>query len=457
MAGSKSVDLYKEARRNKKRRPAPTGGKLVDVKPKSAEDLAQILNSPQKYPTPLRPVGSGSSVTRCSKTARGTLVDMTGLDRILSVKQDSVTVQAGVRLRDLAEYLAADDRELVGGCTDMDRTVGGAVSSGSLGARLPGDGSQLASSVRQITLINGQGRRVEVDEKLPDLLTLMRMSYGLLGIIYTVTLYIRPIQVYKISNSKVDFKEFEALIPNLMDAKAAVRASLFPFRDKVHVELRYPDEGDAKTGALPWKLRSWATNRALPTVVRSVNKAVPVKALRDPLIETMTQATHALGNFADSGSNAAEQTGTFKISDLHTRASHCTWVFPVEQFVSVLPLFRQLCLDHRKASGYRCDLPAEVCRVNQDRGALLSPSFAGPAFSLTLRSASQNGWDDFLLEFAELATRYAGIPVFNLTKAFKPGYASKVYGDRLKRFIDIRRRLDPKNRLLNQYFAEQMR
>jgi hypothetical protein len=452
-----AIDLYQAAARQPAKLKQKNAGNLVNVQPKTAEELAGILTNPRDYPSPVRPVGSGSSVTRAAQTARGTLIDMTALNHILGSTSDSVTVQAGARLRDLAEYLAHDDMELVGGCTDPNRTVGGAISSGSLGARMPGDGAQLASSVLQITLINGEGRRVEVSEKLPDLLCLVRMSYGLLGIVYAVKLRIRPIRSYAISNSKVDFEEFVQLIPNLMEAKAAVRASLFAFRDKVNVELRYPGEGEQRSRALPWKLRDWATHAVMPRVVRSVNKAIPVKNLRGSLIDTVTEATHALNSFADIGSNASEQTGRFKRLVLENENSNCVWFFPVENFAAVIPAFRKFCLGHYKETGYRCDLPAEVWRVNQDQSSLLSPSFAAPCFALAISSTCDEGWDDHLLEFSEFAAHFRGVPVFNQTKGFKPGYASRVYGERLQRFCDMRSRLDPKSRLLNQYFAEHLR
>ena len=452
------VDLYEETTTRRIIKKQPGTDRLVRAQPKSAEDLAKILTNPKDFPSPVRPVGSDSSVTRCNQSATGTLLDLTRLDRIVSLKEDFVTVQAGVRLRDLAEYLAADGLELFGGCIDTNRTVGGAISSGTLGARLPGDGAQLASSVLQITLVNGNGRRVEVNQRLPDLLGLIRMSYGLLGVIYAATLRVRPIQHYSISNSKVDFAEFVDLIPNLMEAQAAVRGSLMPFRDRVLVELRYPTNGD-NTGshALPAKLRDWATHAALPKVVRSMGKAIPGKALRGSLIDSFTEATHVFNQLADSGSNAAEQTGRFKRLVISGDTQSCTWFFPVEQFAEAVQAYRKMSLGHYRNTGYRCDLPAEIWRVNQDQSALLSPTFDAPAFALSLRSTADKGWDDYLMEFSDLAAPFRAVPAFNLTKGFKPGYASRVAHDRMKRFRDMRDRLDPRNRLLNQFFAEHIR
>jgi L-gulonolactone oxidase len=283
------------------------------------------------------------------------------------------------------------------------------------------------------------------------------MSYGLLGIIYAVKLRIRPIRMYSISNNKVDFDEFVSLIPNLMKAQAAVRASLFPFRNRAHVELRYPNEGGERAKMLPWKLRNWATNSVLPKVVRSVGLMIPVKNLRDPVIDSVTEATHALNGFAGSGSNAMEQTGSFTRSMLLQEQVSCSWFFPQEKLAALMPAYKKFCEDYYRSTGFRCDLPTEVWRVNQDQASLLSPSYDSAGLGLKLISTSADKWDDFLLEFADFAAYFKGVPTFNMTKGFKPGYASRVYGARLTRFSTMRQRLDPRDRLRNQYFKEQIK
>jgi FAD/FMN-containing dehydrogenase len=458
MSDPSAVDLYEVVTRPRPRARADSvKSEVVYTQPKSSEEIANILTDANRYPSPLRPVGSGSSVTRCAQTAKGTLMDLSHLDRVLGITADTITVQAGIRLRDLAEYLAHENMELLCGCIDFNRTVGGAVSSATLGAQVPGDGSQLASSVLQITLMNGLGRKVIVNEKLPDLLALTRMSYGLFGVVYSVKLRIRPIRAYAIRTSKIDFKELANIIPAMMKTRASVKASLMPFRDRVFVELRYPEEEYQKVSALPWKLRDWATNKALPLVVKTVGKAVPMRQLRDPLIDSLTEATHTLNNsFAGSGSNAMEQTGRFRNLKPDQFITQSVWFFPVRNIPAVIDAYRKFCLGHYKKMKYRCDLPAEMWRVDLDQSSLLSPSFNESMYALNIRTADLSGWEDLLLDFSDFAAHFEGVPVFNKTRGFKPGYASGVYGDRLQRFCDIRRRLDPNNRLLNQYFAEHL-
>jgi hypothetical protein len=460
MSSTTTVDRYTEATSARSAKSANKSGlyNLNLAQPKSAEEIANILIDKKRYPSPVRPVGSDSSVSRCTQTADGTRVDLSLLNRVLALDKHTVTVQAGIRLRELAEHLAADNMELACGCVNPDRTIGGAISSPTLGGNMPGDACQLASAVTHITLINGLGRKVEVTEKLPDLLTMVRMSYGLLGIVYSVTLRIRPIQSYMIRSSKQSYADFIGLIPFLTRIQGAVHVSLLPFRDRAFVEVRHPDDADRSSPLLKWKLRDWAANTVLPNVVRSVSKVVPVKNIRDPLIDGFTEATHTLfsSRMTSTGSNSTEQTGRFKALDLNPTSVSCTWFFPADKFQKVLTDYKTFCVGHYRNMKYRCDLPAEVWRIDKDQYSLLSPSFDGPVYALKLCSVSDDGWDDYLLEFSEFAAHFKGIPAFNLTKGYNPGYPARIYGDRLRRFRDIRDQLDPYGRLLNQFFEEFM-
>lgn len=453
-----SQDAWRQVTRAPRRRPTPPPASVVAIQPRSAEDIAAILLDPRRYPSPVRPVGSGSSSTRAHQTAAGTLMDMTALDRILATTPDTVTVQAGVRLHQLAEHLLAEGMELAGGCAAPNRTVGGAISSATLAGALPGDGGQLASSVLRLTLINSKGRRVEVTERLPDLLRLVRMSYGLLGVVYSVTLRVRPIRPYAVRKTRFEFAELTELAPALLDPAAAVRASLLPFRDRIYLEQRYPAAGDGRAAMFSWKLRDWANNSALPRMARSVSRVVPMRHLRDPLIDGVTEATSALLNnrFVESGSNAAEQSGRFKRLVLDRDVVNSVWMFPAERFAPALRTWQKFCVRHYENTGFRCDLPAEFWRIDRDRYSLLSPSHEGSVFALNIRSTRHDGWDNFILECAEFAAHFRGIPVFNQTLSFKASDARRAYGERLERFRVMRQRLDPADRLLNQYFAERI-
>ena len=78
------------------------------VRPTTFRDLQDYLDPSSNFLPPYRPMGSGSSSTECSAATAGTVIDMTGMDKIIKIDaySDTVTVQAGLRLHRLVDALA---------------------------------------------------------------------------------------------------------------------------------------------------------------------------------------------------------------------------------------------------------------------------------------------------------------------------------------------------------------
>ena len=66
---------------------------VVDVK--SVSEIAAILKDPSRYPGPVRAIGSNHSTTRCGVADGGTVIKMSGLNRILEIGPDFVTAEGG--------------------------------------------------------------------------------------------------------------------------------------------------------------------------------------------------------------------------------------------------------------------------------------------------------------------------------------------------------------------------
>ncbi len=434
-------------------------GAVKSIRPTSIDDVIAVLKDPRRYPGPVRAVGSNSGSTRNART-QGTLLDMTAMKKFMRMSTNTIQVGAGMQLRSLADRLAGEEMELIGSYEYPERTVGGLISSGSLSAGVPGDAGHLAASVTSVTLVTPRGQQIEVGEDMPELLCMVRQGYGLLGVVCNVTLKIRPIRPYTIRNRELVLEELMRFIPDISGVRAGVKIFLLPFRDRAFIELRLSDAG-ADTGEqqnkmLPWKIRDWACNKAVPDFVHSVGRVVPIGKLRDPLIDGFSEATQRFVNkrFSVVGSNAMEQTGQFRKVRQSTSIAYCSWLFPVDRFASVIYAYRAFCLRHYKIAGFRCDLPGVAYRIDRDQSATLSPSHDQPLFALKLRSTNMAGWENFLLDFADLAGRFGGIPLFNQTRGMSPRHADDAYGNRLRRFRQLRRQLDPENRCLNQFFAE---
>jgi len=433
----------------------PRQSSIEPVHPKSIDDVIAVLTDTRRYPGPVRPFGSNSGSTRSARS-QGTLLDMTAIKSFQQTSAGTVTVGAGMQLRSLADRLAREGLELVGSYEYPERTVGGLISSGSLSPGVPGDAGHLAASVTGVTLVTPQGRQIEVDEDMPQLLRMVRQGYGLFGVVCTVMLKIRPIRPYTIRNREFEFSELMHFVPDMSDVAAGVKIFLLPFRDRAFVELRFANREERQSRMLPWKIRDWACNKAIPDFVHSIGRVVSVGKLRDPLIDGFSEVTQRFVSkrFSVVGSNAMEQTGQFRKMRQSTSIAYTSWLFPAARFASVIYAYREFCQRHYKIAGFRCDLPGIAYRIDRDQSAVLSPSHDQALFALKLRSTNLEGWDNFLLDFADLAARFGGIPLFNQTRGMSPRHAHAAYGQRLRRFRELRRQLDPENRCLNQFFLE---
>jgi hypothetical protein len=441
----------------RKRSPAValvSSGPAATVEVSTPSEIHQILMDVRRYPSPVRPVGSGSSTTRCVTANGGTQIDLSGMNRVLKIERDRVTVQPGISLTELADVLGEEGLELIGGFDLANRSVGGAVSAAGLEAAMAGDVGQFASHVIQLKVLSPNGKKFVVSEKTKSLLALMRLSYGLLGVVYEVTLRVRPVQGFAVQTAKVSFKDFGKLGAKLLGATAGVKLYLLPFRDRIYLELRRPAAEADPGRKFAWRLKDWAVYSALPEAARSLGVAVPIRQLRYPLIDSLSEVAQSLVNNAlvRSGSNSVEQSGRYRLLGSKGRFTYTTWAFPAAEFANTALAYKLFCKEYYARTGFRCDMPTVGFRLNRDRSALLSPSFDSPMFTISPLSTQVDGWDDFVLDFADFAAKNRGVPFFNQTRNASPEVVNQRFGTRLAFFNKVRRELDPYDRLVNSFF-----
>jgi len=444
MAGNASHRAPRRARRT------------LRARPKTAEQIAEIIQDNKRFPSPVRPAGAGSGNPRCTAVQHGTRLDMSGMNRLLSIDRGEVRVQAGMRLRDLVRELAAHGLELPGSIDQPDRSIGGLVCGGTLGCGGRDDAPFLSSAVCGLSVVTARGEIRHFDSRDTRALALFRQSYGLLGTVFQVSLRVRKARKHTSRSRKTSLAELANIVPNLTRTPAGVKLYLFPHRDRALIELRETRDDDGQGGRFGWRIYDWLSNHFVPEFAHSVGRLIRVPQLRDPLIDGFSEATQVLvqSRLRDANTNVWEQTGKFRRVGPDARSRECAWLFPASRFGGVLFAYREFSRRYYKVNRFRCDLPAIGYRILQDRHALLSPSFKEPLFALNLRSTASHGWDDFLLDFGRFAARFSGIPVLNLSSRFSADLMPAAYGQRLEKFRQTRRRADPDNRFLNQYFAE---
>ena len=174
--------------------------------PANLRDLMHCLDPAVKAAKPIRIRGAGTASTDCNHSSSGTIIDMTGLDRILHIDPHNrtVTAEAGVRLGTLVAELAEEGLELIGNHDQMERTLGGAIASPCVGAGIGGNAAYLSTQLIGLKVVTAGGKLMKVTPQQQHLLSAFRLSYGLLGAICEVTLRVRPIVTFTANHRSMD-------------------------------------------------------------------------------------------------------------------------------------------------------------------------------------------------------------------------------------------------------------
>lgn len=162
------------------------------ARPRSAEELAEVLAAATAEGLRVKPVGSGHSFTGIA-VAPGVQLDMTALAGLRGVDTvaGQVTLGAGTRLFEVPGLLAPYGLAMPN-LGDVDRqTISGAVSTGThgTGAGLGGIATQLV----RVRLLTPDGRHLTVSaDEHPELWGAVRVGLGALGVLTEVTLQCVP-------------------------------------------------------------------------------------------------------------------------------------------------------------------------------------------------------------------------------------------------------------------------
>lgn len=424
--------------------------------PETVGELAAILKDAGRYPSPVRAIGSNHSSTFCTVCDGGTAVSMRRFDRILAIRDDTVTVQAGALYIDVAHELRRHGKQfhvnLEIGCL----SVGVAACGGTKDSSMPGELGQACSYVIGMKLVTPSGELLEVTERDPELLRALRSSYGLLGIVYEVTFRVRPVAPMRVETVTYTLEEFERALPAIRARGDSMFMYLFPFNHEINVEFRRYGDGPAPApDGWRWAVRNLFWRDVLPFAGYLASSYVSSRRLRYVIVDGVNRFIIALMRIimrADSTS-AADQIIRFPPSGGHTKYSFSLWAFPERQFPQLLREYFAFCAAYDREHGYRCNMLNVGYRIAQDDSALFSYSFDGVVMTVDPVSTGDEGWQDFLKAYNEFCSERGGRPLFNQTRWLTPAQARRAFGDRLDAFNELRRRFDPEDRLLNDYFA----
>jgi FAD/FMN-containing dehydrogenase len=429
----------------------------VVARPTSVAELVAIVTDADAYPAPVRGVGSKHSTTPCAMAEGGTIVEMKAFDRIVEIRDDTVTAQAGALYIDVAKALQARGLQFYVNIELGNLTMGAAACTHTKDGSFPDEYGVVSSYAIGMKAVLPSGELLEVTEAQPELLQAMRTSFGLLGLVYEVTFRVKKIQPMAVQHRNLKLRDLDAALPALKARPASIMYYLFPFHDRLSVEIReYASAGTPRERPV-WKIRNFAWKTLSSTIGAAIQRFVPSKGMKEGLYNQLGWLSVALlGNLRAEDTFPADQMIRYPEESDSSRYTFSIWAFPEAEFPRVLREYYAFCREHNRTHGYRCDMLNVGYRIRQDRSALLSYTWDGTVMTVDPVSTAGPGWPEFLDAYNEFCSRNGGAPLFNQTARLTRAQVEKAFGARLEQFRALQRRYDPANRFVNEYFADVM-
>ncbi len=427
------------------------------VEANSVNDIVAVMKNPDRYPAPVRAAGSIHSTTLCDVAEGGTVVKVK-MNRILEIRTDSVTCEAGAIYIDIAEELQKRQLQFYVNTEIGMLTAGAAACAGTKDASFPGQFGQVGSYVTGVKMVLPSGDLLEVTEdKDPELMRQIRSSYGLFGIVFEVTYRVRPMTPMAVHHETFKVDDFVAKLPELKARNEALMYYLFPFDNMVTVEFRRDNPGaTGDPDRHVWLLRNYIWSKAGPRFAHDIESTIAVPAIRYGVIDGfLAMFRFKLENLVRSDNTiAADQIIRYPTVSDDSRYTFSLFAFPEESYPTVLPAYVKFCQDYYREHAWRSNTCNVGYRIAQDQNALLSYSYDGDVITIDPVSTGSPGWKDFLTAYNQFSSDCGGSPLFNQTFGVTHAMAQKAFGDRLRKFEEARQKFDPGNRLLNDYFRE---
>ncbi len=403
--------------------------------PTSAEEICAIVGRATK----VRVMGSRHSWSKGIVTS-GTLVSLDRMNALVRVDKAAlrVTVQAGIKLKDLIARLEEHGLALANlGSIDA-QSLAGAISTGTHGTGL---GFRcLASQVESLALIDGEGNERRLDKSHPDFNAVV-VGLGCFGIIYEMTLAVVPsFQMHAIT----DTARFDEVIENLDHY----------VRGYDHFKFWWLVPGDTiivfkqkRTDAArnDSDLTRWFKDDFLSVVV--YRALIELQKLdRKRLVPAVNRLLgREVGKHFDRicKSYVAFLTPT---PPVHRESE---WAFDYANARALLKEYRELLLN----SGHTYNFVQEI-RFTKGDGFWLSPAFGRDSIWLSMYNMdSRDHWDDQLARFEDFARKHGGRPHWGKEASFDSAYLNAQWPT-LGAFRGLMEAYDPRGKLVNAWVEQ---
>jgi FAD/FMN-containing dehydrogenase len=262
------------------------------VHARSPEDVAAVLRAAQRDRVPVTCRGGGLTTEGESVTARGVLLDVKGMNRLLECDGRTAWVEAGMTWHHVAEALRPLGLDYTSAPLNMLSTVGGTLGVGGIDVNSPRHGCAADQAV-ELEVVTPTGDIVRVREG-DDYLERVLLGYGQFGVITKARITVRPFHPMTVRHFLyTDIGLALSDMMRLVDEDAVDACAILTLRDDVialilgfedepkDVPLRHTPEPlvyaklAARYAMRPWRMRD------VGFLLRRKRDLLP--ALHDPL------------------------------------------------------------------------------------------------------------------------------------------------------------------------------
>lgn len=398
--------------------------------PESEAELIDIIHGHEK----VRMVGTGHSWSALCHTSEA-LINLDKYNRVLSLdrEQKLLTVQAGIKLWQLNDYLDTQGLALINLGSIAQQSLAGAISTATHGTGI--QYQILASQVQRFTLIQADGHRLTLDRDADkETFDLAIISLGALGVVSEITIHICEAFRLHDRTCSMNFDEMLTKLDDLVATTDHFKMWWFPHVNDI-VLYQYQRTSapandsrlrqwlmDEVLSVLVYRFLVWIGN-FLPSLRPFFNKLL-VLSFRSPL--DRIEKSYRVFNVADP--------------PIHREAE---WAFDLRDAQEVLSAYRKM-IDE---SQHKINFIQEIRFVKGDDYAL-SPCYRRDSIWIGCYLIGDRGWDALLHDFEKLAVRYNGRPHWGKEYHIDPQYLHGQY-PQLDAFCALRKYLDPQGKFSN--------
>lgn len=401
------------------------------ARPDSVDALSEVIRGARR----VRAVGGAHSWSPAIVTD-DTLVSLDRMRRVLAIDRarKQITVEAGLRLRDLNRHLDRAGLALANlGSIDA-QSIAGAIATGTHGTGVAWP--CLSAQVRRLALVDGRGRRVVLERGHPDFEGAV-VGLGALGVVHELTLDV--VDAFRL-HDVTGLARLDDCIEQIDELAASQdHVKLWwtvPLDEAITFRYRRTSEPSNDRA-----LRRWFKDRVLSVAVYRALIAVGHLSGRRWIPGINRFLTREVGRPLERITPSYIGYLT-PVPPVHRETE---WAFPLADARPLLRAYKQLLPE----GGHTYNFVQEI-RFSKADDLWLSPGYQRDSIWLSLYNIDRRNWDAQLAKFEAFARAHGGRPHWGKEASFDRAYLRTQY-PRLDDFAALVARHDPDGKFRNPW------